>query len=301
MEEEPGGLKLKSAPYGYGDLSLNAEIMFSNHKGVHKKGIEKRQTKFTEKLDALPHFLEEGEQILLITTACSPTSFWEQLTIGWIFLYLKRSLLVFTDRRIFHIPTTMEFGWRYTIAEIRYADCESIKVKGRKIIFRYKNGKKEGFYYVAKKEARKLKSFMPTIPLTGEQSAAQGRVHLCPRCTAPLESDVYTCGNCSLEFKNKKEAMRLSVRYPGGGYFYTGHPVLGVSDAIAEIWLLVLLVLSAIEAANGLRGGVLGVCIFGVALVIEKLMTISLNFVTEYLPVDKVVDPQRQPADSGLQ
>lgn len=89
MEEQPPGLTLKSAPLGYGDLSLNAEIMFSNHKGVHKKRIEKRQTKLTEKLDALPHFLEDGEQILLITTACSPVSLWEQLTIGWMFLYLK--------------------------------------------------------------------------------------------------------------------------------------------------------------------------------------------------------------------
>lgn len=55
------------------------------------------------------------------------------------------------------------------------------------------------------------------------------------------------------------------------------------------------MVLSIIDAANGLKAGVLGVGIFGVGLVIEKLMTIShsINFVTEYIPVDKVVDPQR--------
>jgi len=295
MDAQPPGLTLNPKLKEARGLPLNTETMFSNHKGVHKKGIEKRQTKLAGKLTAISSFLEEGERVLLITTACSPTSLWEQLTIGWLFVYLKRSFLVFTDRRILHVPAALDFTYRNSIAQILYADCEWLKPKGRKLVVKYKSGKKETFHYLAKQDPKKIKSLLPTVSFAGEPSRTHKRTHLCPRCTVELEAGVYTCGNCQLEFKSKKEARRLSIRYPGGGYFYTGHPVLGVSDAITEIWLLVLTVLSLIDMINGVPGGGIGVAVFGVGLVIEKLMTISHSnhFVTEYIPVDKVVDQAR--------
>jgi hypothetical protein len=51
---------------------------------------------------------------------------------------------------------------------------------------------------------------------------------------------------CGLTFKNEKSMILRSISLSGGGYFYTGHPWIGLVPAIAEailileIFLLVL-------------------------------------------------------------
>lgn len=63
-------------------LSLDREIIFSNHKNVYKKGVEKRQTKLLKKIPFIKYFLKENEKMLLITTGCSPVSLLEQIVTG---------------------------------------------------------------------------------------------------------------------------------------------------------------------------------------------------------------------------
>lgn len=92
------------------DLPVDRKVLFSDHNGRFKKGLEKRRTKLVGKLAFLKLFLKEDEQILLVTTGCSPMSVLEQLVTGWIVYALKRSLIVFTNRRIFHIPATSNFS-----------------------------------------------------------------------------------------------------------------------------------------------------------------------------------------------
>jgi len=113
------------------DVPLDRETLFSNHKGDYKKRIEKRQTRLLKNVAFLKNFLKVDERILLITTGCSPTSILEQLLTGWIFIYLKRSLFIFTNKRIFHIPTKRNYSYRNSIAQILYSDCDSIQIKGR--------------------------------------------------------------------------------------------------------------------------------------------------------------------------
>ncbi len=84
-------------------LPVCSEIIFSNHKNVLKKKQKKWQTKLLGKITFIKTFLKEDEKILLITTGCSNTSFLEQFLTGLIFVYMKRSLFVFTNKRIFHI------------------------------------------------------------------------------------------------------------------------------------------------------------------------------------------------------
>ena len=275
------------------DLPLDREILFSNHKGVYKKRIEKRQTKLLKKIAYLRNFLREEERILLITTGCSPTSFLEQLLTGWIFIYLKRSLLIFTNSRIFHIPTKSNYSYRNSIAQILYSDCKSIQIKRSRLIVEYRNGMKEKFLYIAGKERRKIKTLLPTISFEGPLSKSQKRIHLCPRCTAELDEGKYICENCYLEFKGKGEAKKISIIYPGGGYFYTRHPFLGISDAIVEIILLILVISSLINMVKGVPGSGVNLCIFAILLVIEKALTVyhSNHFVKEFIPKDKEISP----------
>ena len=121
-------------------MSVDKDIMFSNHRGRQRSGIAKRQRKLVTKVSFLRSFLEPDEIILLVTTGHSPPTVLEKFGIGWLFLYLKRSILVFTDRRVFHVPTTPIYTYRQSIAQIPYAACKSIKMKGGNMVVQYKGG-----------------------------------------------------------------------------------------------------------------------------------------------------------------
>lgn len=274
-------------------LPVDRNIIFSNHKGTYKQGIEKRQTKLFQEISFLKPFLREDEKILLITTGCSPMSIMEQFLTGWIVFYLKRSLFVFTNKRIFHIPTKINYSYRNSIAQILYADCQTIEMKGKTLVVKYKNGKKEKFYYMGGKEKKKIKTLLKAISLEGIQSKTAGRIHLCPRCTKELIKDEYTCPNCRLEFKNKSEAKKISLIYPGGGYFYTGHPWLGVGDAITESILLLVVVLTLVDTLQGGEEGLSSFILFSIILALEKVTTVfhSNHFIKEYVPKEKEIRP----------
>jgi hypothetical protein len=144
---------------------------------------------------------------------------------------------------------------------------------------------------IEKKERKKIKALLSATSFEGVHAAAGGRTHLCPRCTAELVKDKYTCPICRLVFKNISDGRRTSLVYPGGGYFYTRHPVLGVGDAITELILLVLLVGSLIDALQGSGNGFVPFAIWGTALIIEKSISVyhSNHFINEYIPEDKVI------------
>ena len=272
-------------------LPFDADTMFADHKGTYKPRIEKKQRKLARKLPFLKEFLEDGEKLLVITTAVSPTSFFEQWTTGFIFVYIKRCLLVMTDRRILHIPTTMGYKYRRSIAQIRYGDIASISQKRSKLKIQYKHGVKDLFLYVRRSERKKIRALLASLALEGPSSKAGKRVHLCPRCTSELETDVFECSSCGLEFKSRKKALKLSIWLPGGGYFYTGHPLLGIGDAIFELILILAIVGNLIPTADFPAGDPTAAIVLGVILIIEKLITIyhANHFVKEYLTKDKEI------------
>jgi len=285
-------------------LPVNAESQFSNHKGVYKPRIEKRQRGLLEKISFIQPFLEDGEKILLITTACSPMSPLEQMFTGAIVFILKRSLLVFTDRRILHIPTNSDYSYRNSIAQILCGDCESIRVKGRTLVVKYKNAATEKFFCIAGQERKKAKKLLTEIPLDGQQSPQQRRTHLCPRCTQQLTYRNYTCPSCGLRFKSKAKARTISIIYPGGGYFYTGHPFLGFADASAEIYLSIFWLVALHGVKNGEPSSIFILLAFSLMLILEKALTVfhSNRFVDEYLPAEKIIktSPPPSPSVDGL-
>lgn len=281
-------------------LPVDEEVIFTNHKGAHSKRVEKRQAKLLNKVTFLAPFLGEGEEVLQVTTGCSPASLIEQLFTGWIVFYLKRSLLIFTNRRVFHVPTKADFSYRNSISQICYADCESLAMKGRTLVVRYRDGSKEKFFYVPRREAKKLKALLPSVPKEGLRSEAGRRVHLCPRCTRELTQGVFFCSNCQLEFKSRTEGRKLSLLWPGGGYFYTRHPFLGIADAMTEAMLIALVVSCALDGLGGEAGSEQAWAVAGImafALAFEKLLTIyhTDHFIKEYLPKDTKIEPGSAP------
>jgi hypothetical protein len=274
-------------------LPVNREIIFTNHKNIYKKRVEKHQKHLLGYIPFIKSFLIEDEELLLITTCCSPVTFCERFWTGLNVFCLKHSLLVFTNKRVFHIPTRKNYTYRDSIANFFYADCSSMAVKNFILTVTYKSGKKEKFHHISHREEKKLKSLVKSISFEGSQVNSD-RVHLCPGCTSELVKDVYTCPACGLEFKDRKSARKFSFAYPGGGYFYTRHYILGIGDALLEITLLALVIAFIARMANGKPFSGYGLLISAGLLIFEKLLTVyhSCTFIKEYIPKEKKIIPR---------
>jgi hypothetical protein len=270
-------------------FAADTEALFADHKGEWRKGIEKRQRKLAARVAFIGRFLRPHESVLLITTAASPFTTMEQLTTGWVILYLKRAILVVTNERILHVLTNRSFVYRDSLAEIRYEDCKSITRRFSALKIEYRSGKKERFLYIPRSERRKLDEIIKSQSFGGATGGNATRTHLCPRCTKPLQAEVYQCGACQLQFKSRDEGRRIALIYPGGGYFYTGHWVLGLGDALAELLLITFLITSLIGLSEGTAGMLETAIFMGVLLVIEKAISLyhTNHFIKEYIPKEK--------------
>lgn len=275
-------------------VRVDTQFMFSNHKNVHKAGIERRQRKLLKKIPFISSFLEPDEKVLLVAPCVSPTSLLEQLTSGWIFIYINRAMLVVTNKGIFHIPAKTNYDYRQSIAKFRYEDCKELRVRGRYLRVQYANGKKERFLYLPRAQRLKLKAYFQNLKIGAGTAANAGRAHLCPRCTKPLAANVYQCPSCRLPFKDMATAKKLSILVPGGGYFYTGHPFLGLGDFVVELALLALVITEIGGIVEGRPEATFGAIFFGVILAIEKLITIhhAKRYIGEYIPKEKVTQRQ---------
>jgi hypothetical protein len=273
------------------DLKVNRGIIFSSHKNVYKRRIERRQIGLLEHLSFIDHFLDEGEEILLVTTACSPLSLGERFWTGLNAFSLKHSLLVFTDRRVFHVPVTKDHVYKGSIANFFYSDCQSIQLRRTCLRVKYKNGKKEKFHHIAIREERKLKALLNALPFEHSVVREKGRVHLCPRCTGELKEGVFVCPTCNLEFKNKTEMIKIII-LPGGGYFYTRHLFMGIADALIEMMLVLLIILSLLGKLKGFMYSQWGIIIFSFALVLEKFLTAyhAGSFIKEFIPKPRKIE-----------
>jgi hypothetical protein len=271
-------------------LPVDTAALFSNHENIYSRSVEKRQRRLLEKITFIRPFLHEGEKILHLTTGCSPMSFMEQFLTGWIVFLLKRSVFVFTNMRIFHIPAKMNLSYRYSIAQILYSDCRKIYMQRSKLVVEYKNGKSEQFLCIDGRERKKLKALLEYAPMQSKPAGSiPERTHLCPRCTNPLIKDLFTCPHCSLEFKDRAVARKISLIYPGGGYFYTRHPFLGIGDAITEFYLSLLVLIALIAVIAGASQFLHGLILFSLVLALEKAITVyhSNRFVDEFIPKDR--------------
>jgi hypothetical protein len=270
-------------------LPVDAECMFSDKKGVYRKRLEKNKTRLLEKLAFLGRFLDPDEHIVYVAPGCSPFSALEQMTIGaaWVYM-IKRALLVFTNKRMFHIPTSYNLGYRGSIAQVLYQDCNRLRVKGSTLLIEYRSGKKERFYGIPGPDRGVINRLNVESGDFGPASPRPERTHLCPSCTQPLERDTSACPSCGLEFRTKAKAWKYSLLIPGGGYFYTRHPFMGMLDAIVESYLLILTAVTGLAALSGDPEAGPVAIVFAVLLAFEKLLTVyhSNSFLDEFIPTD---------------
>jgi hypothetical protein len=277
-------------------LSVDTSVLFSDHKGIYRRGIEKHQRKLLAKLSFLATFLEPGERILHIISGCSPATAVEQLLTGVLLGPLKRSLFAITNRRILHVPTTRNMRHRQSVAQILYADCRFIRLRWSTLVVKYKSAKTEKFRCIDRSGRKKARTLLRNMPLNGRSSPTMERGHLCPRCTKPLIKDYYTCPNCSLEFKTKSRATILSIIIPGGGYFYARHPIIGLLEAVMETIVFLLLVASTamyfVSSPSAPRSITQAIMLCAIILGYEKTVValFSNKCVEDFIPKQRHVE-----------
>jgi len=278
-------------------LPVDRNVLFSNHKDVYKKRIEKRQRKLIVKIAPLKPFLRRDEQILLITTGYSPLASLGQYLTGFAFSYLKRSIFVFTNQRIIHLPTTPSYKYNNCLAQIAYPGCQSIAMKGGKLVVQYaKFGRTEKFRAFAVQERKKIRALLQKkIPLSGTKIQLAGRTHLCPRCAHRLVEKKYTCAKCRLSFKTSSVAAILAILLPGGGYFYVRQFLIGVLDAVVEIFLLIYSVFLFRDLYNQVPVDMAYPMAIPLLFLYIKITAVihSNHFTADFIPTRKIIKPRK--------
>jgi len=279
-------------------LPVERKVLFSNHNDVYKKRIEKRQRKLFVKLGPLKPFLRRNERILLVTTGYSPLSSLGNYLTGFAFSYLKRSLFVFTNLRIIHLPTTPSYNYKNSLAQMAYAGCQSITLKRGTLVVQFaKLNRIEKFKAIAVQERKKIRALLKrNIPLSGTKSHLSGRIHLCPRCGHRLAEQKNECANCQLNFKGRFVAAILAILVPGGGYFYVGQFLLGALNAVLEIFLLVYSVYLIRDFYNQVPVSIIYLVAVPALYLYIKITAIihSNHFIAEFIPTEKNIMPGKK-------
>jgi hypothetical protein len=255
-------------------LPVDRQLIFTNAGGYYKKSMEKRQRKLISKVAFLRYFMHFGEKLLFLSTGYSPIGILEQILTGPLFLFFKRAIFIFTDKRIIHVPTRFNRIHRRALSQILYTDCEQIKLQGGSLVIVYRDGQRESFPYMGTPEVRKLQKILPRLPIGSAQpSANPHRTALCPRCHHPLAEGNELCPACQLAFKTGFKARLRSLLLPGGGYFYSRNPLPGLVSAGIELLLMGLYVVTCMDFGNGLTYTHTFLPIMGVAYLAVKLIT----------------------------
>jgi len=232
-----------TAPFG---VAVREDVAFTNHKGEEKSGVRKNAEKLLEKLqEPLRKFLEPDEAVFCIVRAQVMPSGVEQFFLGWHAMFLMPGALVLTNRRLIHVLVDRNGGWKRILRCARWGDIAEAKAKGllgARLTLKYRDGKKETFSQITGGDAKRiqllLEAFLPAA--AGETSPAQSITSLCPDCKALLNGGVYECPQCHRAFKDENTAVKRTWLIPGGGFFYTGHPFLGILHGIVEGILLIV-------------------------------------------------------------
>jgi len=292
-------------------LSLHHGIMvrddtaFTNRKGVEKRGIRRRTERALDKLqEPLRKILEPDEAVLYMARAQNVVGGTGQFFLGSHYYFLAPTMVVLTNRRLLYLLVAWNGEWKRSMRGARWGDIEEAKVTsllGSGIRIKCRDGKKEVYRGMLRDDSTKIQVLLEALlPQAGnETSSALGMTSYCSECRAALIPEVYECPSCRLHFKDEKTVVKRSLLIPGGGFFYTGHPFVGMLHAMGDLilvifaglWIMVMLGIAhsrpvpAREAVD--KGAALIVIAFvAVIWVAQKwiLIRVSRKLVQNYIP-----------------
>jgi len=283
-------------------IPVRSDVLSTDAKGEQKAPAQKRTRKILQKLGpALRHLLQPGESLLFVTKARSPLSVLEQLTAAWWTAALAACVIVATNKRILFFPVKSNGSWRESVRAVQWGDLNEIKGNGwlvRNVRFGFKNGTKSTYTNFRRDDAKKLTGIASALipAASGEQTPSHGPVQLCPDCRERLTEGQYSCLNCGLNFKNEKTMILRSIFLPGGGYFYTGHPLVAILPAIIEALFaveIIVILLAGLASPQAVPALLNSVLILGVFWALETGVTIlhCRRYIRDFIPEKR--DPTR--------
>lgn len=271
-------------------LPVDTALLFSDEKHTGNEKTAKKRAKLLAKASFLTAFLDPDEKVVFVTTGCSPFGKRELRAHAVSFVMTaKRSLLVFTDKRIFHILTTPKYEYRGSIAQMFYADCRRLYVKGTTLFVEYRTGKKEQFRCIPKGDGAVIGRITEGVPEAAVPSDVPERNHLCPSCTHVLRPDTVTCPGCGLEFKSKAKALRYAILLPGGGYFYLRRWDTAIGHVVVELFFGFMAVMDFRLVVLGHLWLLLAFIMYVGLLVYLRRCAVygAEHMVAEFIPVDR--------------
>jgi hypothetical protein len=285
-------------------ISIRSDVLSTNDKGEEKESVQKRTRKILQKLGLpLQRILRPDEAVLYAMSARSPLSLIEQLTAAWWTALLAACAIVVTNKRILFLPIKRDGSWRESVRAVNWGDLEEIRAKGflvRNVSFKFKDRSNVTYTNFRRGDAKKLTAIAAALlpAASGEQTAAHRPVQLCPDCCEVLTEGQYCCRGCGLNFKNEKTMVLRSVFLPGGGYFYTGHPLIAIIPAIVEAFLvleILLILVAGLASPKAVPNLLNGLLILGIFWALETGVTIlhCWRYIRDFIPEKR--DPARVP------
>jgi hypothetical protein len=283
-------------------ISVRNDVLFTNNKGEDKGPIQKRSEKALQKLiPALQRVLLPAETLLYIARAQSPLTVLEQLTAAWWTRLLAASAIVITNKRLLFFPVKRDGSWKQSVRSLQWGDVEEVKPNGllvRNVTFKSKNGTKTTYTNFRRADAKKIAAIATGLlpAASGEMTPTHGFVQLCPDCRNVLTEGQYFCSGCGLTFKNEKSMVMRSIFLPGGGYFYTGHPLVAIIPAVVEgvlVLQLFVFLFAGLTSPKTLPNLLPSLVILGVFWALETAVTIRhcRRYIRDYIPEKR--DPAR--------
>jgi hypothetical protein len=281
-------------------VPVREDVAFANHKGVEKSGLRKRAEQLLDKLqEPLRKFLEPDEAVFCIARAQVMPSGVEQMFLGWHAMFLMPGVLVLTNRRLLHLLVERNGTWKRTVRCARWGDVEEAKAKGflgARLTAKYRDGRKEVYSALTGDDAKRIQLLLECLIPAGaaETSPALSMTSLCPECRSTLTPGIYECPSCRRAFKDEQTALQRSWLIPGGGFFYTGHPYLGISHGLVEAVLLLFVggwLLTAVgvfgSAPEDRASALAGAVVAAIILALNKwvMARAAKRQVRNYIPV----------------
>lgn len=212
--------------------------------GFLARRLSKKKFKLLRRIDdRLRTMLGTGERVRFLTFG-SGVSFWESYFMGAVAPLMNRRAIALTDRRIILLQIDWRDRPRELISQIRYGAIDRIK---RTIIgntlFRLKDGAKRVFTGVPKVDRKFLQNLSALVGEHVNTSRGGGMEELCPHCHAVVNGRPRQCAACGGGFKSTRNAVLLSLLFPGFGDMYLGHWKFAVFEILfaAIVWTVVLL------------------------------------------------------------
>jgi Bacterial PH domain len=243
--------------------------------------------------------------VLYAMQARSPMSVLEQLTASLWTAMLAACAVVVTNQRILFFPVKHDGKWRESVRAVAWGDLEEIKPKGllvKQVTFKTRDGSKSTFTNVRSGDGKKIAAIAAVLltSAAGEITSAHSIVQLCPDCRGMLTAGNYQCPGCGLVFKNEKTMILRSIFLPGGGYFYTGHPLVAMLPAVVEtLFLLEVLAILLVGFASPQAVAQLlsSIALLALFWALETAVTIlhCRRFVREFIPLKRVSAEVPQP------